>query len=102
MSPSEHDAFDLTSGTAVGAPEPALFEQLLEAAPDALVVVDAIGKIVFVNRQTEALFGYPRGELIGEQVERLVPLAVRARHVAHRTAYVEAPKLRPMGVGLEL
>jgi PAS domain S-box-containing protein len=80
----------------------ALFEQLMEAAPDAMLVVDASGHIVLVNRQTEALFGYMRRELIGEPVEVLVPVALRANHVAHRTAYMSAPKLRPMGLGLEL
>jgi PAS domain S-box-containing protein len=103
MSHCEFDATDPTFGALEGNPDSsALFEQLLEAAPDALVVVDAAGKIVLVNRQTEILFGYFRGELIGEAVELLVPFAARTRHVAHRTAYVDAAKLRPMGVGLEL
>jgi PAS domain S-box-containing protein len=80
----------------------ALFEQLMEAAPDAMLVVDAAGHIVLVNRQTEVLFAYMRHELIGERVEILVPLGSRAHHVAHRTAFVSSPKIRPMGLGLEL
>jgi PAS domain S-box-containing protein len=80
----------------------ALFEQLMEAAPDAMVVVDADGHIVLVNRQTEVLFGYLRRELIGERVEILVPIASRSNHVAHRTAFMSSPKIRPMGLGLEL
>jgi PAS domain S-box-containing protein len=80
----------------------ALFEQLLEAAPDAIVVVDAMGHIVLVNRQTESLFGYGRRDLIGEKVEILVPAALRAGHVVQREGYVSKPKLRPMGLGLQL
>jgi PAS domain S-box-containing protein len=52
-------------------------EDLLEAVPDALVVVDAAGLIRFVNRQTESLFGYGRDDLIGQPLEMLVPESVR-------------------------
>lgn len=55
-----------------GQPED-IFKQLLEAAPDAVVVVDAEGRIVFANAQTERLFGYPAGTLLGERVEVLMP-----------------------------
>jgi PAS domain S-box-containing protein len=86
----------------VGQQSEALFEQLLEAAPDSIVVVDAAGRIVLVNRQTEALFGHARQDLIGKQVEVLVPAALRQSHVHHRAAFGARPKLRPMGLGLEL
>ncbi|HZQ78153.1 MAG TPA: EAL domain-containing protein [Acidimicrobiia bacterium] len=78
------------------------FRGLLEAAPDAMVIVDRDGKIVLVNRQTERLFGYERAELVGAPVEVLMPEAVRAGHAAKRDAYADRPEVRPMGAGLEL
>jgi PAS domain S-box-containing protein len=72
---------------------------LIDAAPDAMLVVDAKGCIVLANRQVEALFGYQRHELIGQLVEMLVPEPLRAAHVARRTAYVQAPAVRAMGQG---
>ncbi len=80
----------------------AMFRGLLESAPDAMVIVDAAGKIQLVNAQTENLFGYDRDELIGETVEMLVPHRFRSRHPQHRLGYVGEPKARPMGGGLEL
>lgn len=80
----------------------AKFRGLLEAAPDAIVGVDVHGKIVLVNAQTEALFGYTRDELIGQQVELLVPAKFRAAHPAHREKYVKEPGRRAMGRGLDL
>jgi len=78
------------------------FAGLLEAAPDAMVCVDADGRIALVNAQTERLFGYGRDELIGQPVEMLVPDAVRDAHPAHRAAYMADPRPRPMGAGMEL
>jgi PAS domain S-box-containing protein len=75
---------------------------LLEAAPDAVVCVDAGGRIVLVNAQTERLFGYGREELVGQPVEILVPDAIKAGHPAHRAGYVAAPQPRQMGAGIEL
>jgi PAS domain S-box-containing protein len=57
---------------------------------------------VLVNAQTETLFGYPRDELFGHQVEMLLPVSVRDRHVGHRIGYLGDPRTRPMGIGLEL
>ena len=78
------------------------FRGLLEAAPDAIVIVDLEGRIVLVNAQTERLFGYPRSELLGERVEMLVPKRLRAQHQVHRTSYSRTPKARGMGANLEL
>jgi PAS domain S-box-containing protein len=78
------------------------FRGLLESAPDAIVIVDAKGKIVLVNTQTEKLFGYGREELLGQPVETLVPEPMRAKHVRQRDGYLAKPVVRPMGLGLTL
>ena len=78
------------------------FAGLLEAAPDAMVCVDADGRINLVNAQTERLFGYTRDELVGQRLELLVPDAARAAHPGHRAGYVADPAPRPMGAGMEL
>jgi protein-histidine pros-kinase len=75
---------------------------LLETAPDSIVIVNADGKIVVVNSQTEILFGYSRQELIGQPVEILIPQRFDSLHAKHRTSFVAEPHVRPMGVGLEL
>ena len=78
------------------------FRQLLEAAPDAIVEVSTTGEIVLVNRIAEDMFGYYREELIGKSVDMLVPDVVRHSHHHHRDSYLEHPRTRPMGSGLEL
>ncbi len=70
----------------------------IESAPDAIVVVDGGGVIVFVNARAEALFGYAAAELVGERVEVLAPLSARAGHVEQRAVYAADPSVRPMGV----
>jgi PAS domain S-box-containing protein len=76
--------------------------RLLESAPDAMVIVDAAGQIVFVNARAEHLLGYGREELLQRPVEILIPARYRAGHVAQRVAYAEYAHPRPMGSGLEL
>lgn len=78
------------------------FRKLLEAAPDAILEVDAEGRIVLLNQTAERMFGYTRQELIGLKVEILVPASMREGHVGRRTNYTSHPQIRPMGNGLEL
>lgn len=78
------------------------FRGLLESAPDAMIGGDADGRIVFANTQAELLFGYSQDELLGRQVEMLLPARVHAAHIAHRGRFVKEPTTRPMGVGLQL
>jgi two-component system, NarL family, sensor histidine kinase DevS len=81
---------------------PALLTTVVDRAPDAILLVDPNGRIVFANHQSDVLFGYEPQELLGKPVEFLVPEAVRHRHVDHRAAYHKHPGTRPMGSGLEL
>jgi PAS domain S-box-containing protein len=80
----------------------ARFQGVLESAPDAIVIVNATGRIVLFNAQASSLFGYEAADMIGEPVERLLPLRLRGGHVGLRTGYTSAPRLRPMGEGREL
>ncbi len=78
------------------------FRELLEAAPDAIIEVDQSGRIVLLNAVTEKLFGYSREELLGLNVDQLLPEGPRGRHSAHRAHYTAEAHVRPMGSGLTL
>jgi two-component system, cell cycle sensor histidine kinase and response regulator CckA len=78
------------------------FRFLLDAAPDAMLLVNDAGQIVLANSQAETLFGIPRQDLVGKPVEVLIPERYRGRHPGHRTSFAADPRMRPMGVGLEL
>ena len=78
------------------------FISLLDAAPDATIIVNDAGIIKLINQQTEKLFGYNRNELINEPVEILMPQALKNVHAQHRETFMKAPIVRSMGAGLEL
>lgn len=78
------------------------FRGLLEAAPDAMVIVNESAEMIIVNAQAEKLFGYSRDELLGNRVEMLIPESIRSRHVDHRSKLFSNPHPRPMGAGLSL
>lgn len=80
----------------------AYFRNILESAPDAMIIIDQHGRIAVVNSQAEKMFGYDRKALLGQAIELLLPERLRDRHIAHRAAFATEPQLRPMGSGLEL
>ena len=79
-----------------------LARSALDAAPDAMIIIDDQGIIRFANRQVTALFGYAHDDIVGRRVEELMPERFRKRHVSHRQDYTAALRLRPMGAGLAL
>ena len=78
------------------------FRELLEAAPDSIIEVDQDGRIVLLNRVTEKLFGYTRDELLGQNVDSLLPMEMMGKHAEHRARYWANPTTRPMGHGYVL
>src|SRR5215470_7551745 len=75
---------------------------ILETSPLGIVMVDAGGRIVRVNDRLEQMFGYPRGELGGQALDKLLPERLRASHAQHRGVFFGDPHVRPMGLGLDL
>lgn len=80
----------------------ARFRNAVEAAPSGMLMIDRRGVITLINSETERIFGYPRDELLGQQVEVLIPERYREQHVMHRQGYFQYPRLRQMGAGLDL
>jgi len=78
------------------------FRRLFEAAPDGVIIADTGGRIEFANLQAEEMFGYPKGSLVGQDIEVLVPEEQRQGHAAYREGYQRSPRTRPMGSGLDL
>jgi PAS domain S-box-containing protein len=82
--------------------KPVLLEALIEAASDGIVVVDVEGCIVLANERVGEMLAYDRDELLGQQVELLLPRRFSDVHISHRHRYSEHPFARPMGMGLDL
>jgi PAS domain S-box-containing protein len=78
------------------------FRRVVESAPNAMVMIDRDGLIVMVNTQTERVFAYSRGELLGRPVEMLVPERFRRDHPSLRSSFFATPVSRPMGIGRDL
>ncbi|GLK87755.1 response regulator [Pseudomonas turukhanskensis] len=78
------------------------FRLVVEASPNAIVLVDSGGRIAMVNQQAELMFGYPRDELVGAAVEKLLPESLRHAHVGMRQAFQNAPEPRQMGGNRDL
>ncbi len=83
-------------------PDTLPFRELVDAAPDGILVTGQHGTILLVNAEAERMFGYARGELVGKPIHLLVPQRLRADHPKHVADFHAAPRLRPMGSGLEL
>jgi PAS domain S-box-containing protein len=86
----------------IGGSDSQLLHALCEALPDALLLVASDGRIARANQAAELLLGYAKDELLGLEVDALVPTAVRGRHAALRRSYAAAPRRRPMGLEMEL
>lgn len=84
------------------APLQVSLDQLMLAAPVAIIAVDQLGRILFTNTKLDMLFGYEKGELLGSRIERLLPDTLHDIHVQHRNAYIKAPRTRTMGSGTDL
>lgn len=93
---------DARPATGVARSARPILEKLIDLAPDSILVSDRQGKICELNARTEQMFGYERGELLGQSIEILVPERFRGRHPQRRESYANHPTSRPMGVGLEL
>jgi PAS domain S-box-containing protein len=78
------------------------YQGLLDLMPDSIIAINETGRIVLYNAQAETMFGHPRGAVLGQPIETLLPERFRRGHVKHRAGYILAPRLRPMGRGLQL
>ena len=80
----------------------ALAQAVLASATEGIILIDAGGRIIVVNPAAERMFGYDRGDLLGQRLEVLLPERIRGAHMEHRTGYFAGPRARPMGIGLDL
>lgn len=80
----------------------AIYLKVVEASPDAKIVIDASGSIIVFNNQAEFLFGYAREEVLGHPIEMLMPGPIAGAHASHRAKYFREPKTREMGTGQRL
>jgi PAS domain S-box-containing protein len=80
----------------------ALVRGVLDSLPDAMIIIDSSGNILFANHQVTELFGHANEAIVGQPIETLLPERFRQRHVGHRTGYTDNVRVRPMGMGLEL
>ena len=78
------------------------FRLIVESVPNGIIMTDSMGQIIFLNKQSEEIFGYGRDELIGKSVEDLIPESFRKNHVNFRSSYMKDPVARPMGRNREL
>lgn len=78
------------------------YKDIFESIPTSLLIVNAEGKIIYVNRQTEVLFGYSRGDLVGRQIAMLIPRRYRDAHSVYHRQFLRSPEARPMGEGRDL
>ena len=79
-----------------------LVRSVLDSAPDAMIIIDSSGQILFANRQVTTLFGYAAADLVGSPIEILLPERFRVSHVGHRSAYMDNLRVRHMGTGFDL
>ena len=79
-----------------------LVAALMESASQAIVAIDRTGKMVVANRRAEVIFGYSREELLGARIELLLPESKRGGHARDRDNYFAHPRIRPMGIGMDL
>ncbi|MET0535248.1 MAG: PAS domain-containing sensor histidine kinase, partial [Steroidobacter sp.] len=79
-----------------------LLAELVESAPDAMLIVDDTGTVLYANQRVTDLFGCQREEIVNRSVDLLLPERFRARHASHRHHFAADRRTRPMGVGLDL
>lgn len=79
-----------------------LWKRVIDGAPEAILIVDRSGEILFSNRNATALFGYSGGELSGRSVELLLPERFRSRHAQDRRTFVDSRRIRATSDGIEL
>lgn len=76
--------------------------KVVDASPDAKIVINKKREIIIFNEEAEFLFGYARGDVLGKTIEHLLPEEVRERHAGHISNFFKSPRRREMGQGMEL